>query len=261
MHKKYFFFDIDQTLGVGITKVVPPDTQYCLDELQRCGHFVALATGRLQYDAAQFASAHGIGSLVADGGNSLTVDGRLLQMEGLPLEPVKALLRDLEQRRQPWAVVIDNTYDRYTPYADYPRDDPHNYMNTLVGPVDIESLQNVYKVTYAREKAGKSPAPTHGLPHLPFIDDTYLVEPVDKGKGIEKMMALLHANPHDVVVFGDGLNDLAMFRKPFFSIAMGNARPILKKRADYITKDVDKGGILYACRHFGWLPEDPAAPF
>ena len=33
MHKKYFFFDIDQTLGVGITKVVPPDTQYCLDEL------------------------------------------------------------------------------------------------------------------------------------------------------------------------------------------------------------------------------------
>ena len=45
MHKKYFFFDIDQTLGVGITKVVPPDTQYCLDELQRCGHFVALATG------------------------------------------------------------------------------------------------------------------------------------------------------------------------------------------------------------------------
>lgn len=56
MHKKYFFFDIDQTLGVGITKVVPPDTQYCLDELQRCGHFVALATGRLQYDAAQFAS-------------------------------------------------------------------------------------------------------------------------------------------------------------------------------------------------------------
>lgn len=74
------------------------------------------------------------------------------------------------------------------------------------------------------------------------------------------MMALLHANPHDAVVFGDGLNDLAMFRKPFF-IAMGNARPILKKRADYITKDVDKGGILYACRHFGWLPEDPAAPF
>ena len=84
---------------------------------------------------------------------------------------------------------------------------------------------------------------------------------VYKGKGIEKMMALLHANPHDAVVFGDGLNDLAMFRKPFFSIAMGNARPILKKRADYITKDVDKGGILYACRHFGWLPEDPAAPF
>lgn len=261
MHKKYFFFDIDQTLGVGITKVVPPDTQYCLDELQRCGHFVALATGRLQYDAAQFASAHGIGSLVADGGNSLTVDGRLLQMEGLPLEPVKALLRDLEQRRQPWAVVIDNTYDRYTPYADYPRMIRTNYMNTLVGPVDIESLQNVYKVTYAREKAGKSPAPTHGLPHLPFIDDTYLVEPVDKGKGIEKMMALLHANPHDAVVFGDGLNDLAMFRKPFFSIAMGNARPILKSELIISPKTLTKGASSMPAAILAGCPEDPAAPF
>lgn len=58
-----------------------------------------------------------------------------------------------------------------------------------------------------------------------FIDDTYLVEPVDKGKGIEKMMALLHANPHDAVVFGDGLNDLAMFRKPFFFHSYGECSP------------------------------------
>lgn len=74
------------------------------------------------------------------------------------------------------------------------------------------------------------------------------------------MMALLHANPHDAVVLVMASMILPCSVSSF-SIAMGNARPILKKRADYITKDVDKGGILYACRHFGWLPEDPAAPF
>ena len=73
MDKKYFFFDIDQTLGLGITQVVPPDAQACLDALQAAGHFVALATGRIQCDAAAFAQKHGIRSLVADGGNSLTV--------------------------------------------------------------------------------------------------------------------------------------------------------------------------------------------
>ena len=255
MRKKYFFFDIDQTLGVGISKTVPPDTQYCLDALQRAGQFVALATGRLQCDAAAFAREHGIHSLVADGGASLTVDGRILMMEGLPLAPVKRLLHDLSGRHQPWAVVIDNSFDRYTPYDDYPREDPRNYMVTKVGPVDIDGLTKVYKVTYAREKKGLEPASRQGLPHLPYIDDTYLVEPVDKGRGIEKMMALLGADPGDAVVFGDGLNDITMFRKPFFAIAMGNARPIIKERADYITDDVDKGGVLNACRHFGWLPD------
>ena len=44
-----------------------------------------------------------------------------------------------------------------------------------------------------------------------------------------------------------------MFIPPFFRIAMGNARPQLKERADYITDDNDKGGILHACQKFGWL--------
>ena len=69
MDKKYFFFDIDRTLGLGITGQVPADTQYCVDELQQQGHFVALATGRLQCDAAAFAEKHGIHSMVADGRN------------------------------------------------------------------------------------------------------------------------------------------------------------------------------------------------
>lgn len=41
-------------------------------------------------------------------------------MTGLPLENCKALLRDLTDRHYPWAVVTDNTINRYTPYADFP---------------------------------------------------------------------------------------------------------------------------------------------
>ena len=253
MERKYFFFDIDQTLGLGITGQVPEDTQYCVDELQRQGHFVALATGRLQCDAAAFAEKHGIHSMVADGGNSLTVDGKILEMEGLPLAPAKALLRELTERNQPWSVVLDNTLDRYTPYADYPREDPGNYMNTKVQPVDIGSLDHVYKIMYVREKEGTEPADRRQLPPLPFLDNTWLVEPVDKGAGIEKLMDMMGADPKDAGVFGDGLNDITMFRKPFFGVAMGNARPVIKERADYITDDNDKGGILKACRKFGWI--------
>ena len=152
-------------------------------------------------------------------------------------------------------MVLDNTLDRYTPYADYPREDPGNYMNTKVQPVDIGSLDQVYKIMYVREQPGTEPADRRQLPHLPFIDNTWLVEPVDKGAGIEKLMGLMGADPKDAVVFGDGLNDITMFRKPFFGVAMGNARPVIKERADYITDDNDKGGILNACRKFGWIKE------
>lgn len=110
MTKKYFFFDIDGTLGLGISSIIPADTLYCLRRLVQEGHFIAIASGRLQHDTQTFADRYGIPAVVADGGNSLSLDGKVLEMTGLPLENCKALLRDLTARHYPWAVVTDNTH-------------------------------------------------------------------------------------------------------------------------------------------------------
>ena len=61
------------------------------------------------------------------------------------------------------------------------------------------------------------------------------------------------ADIKDVVVFGDGENDLVMFKKEWTSIAMGNGVEDLKKKADFVTKDSTDDGIEYSCRHFGWI--------
>ena len=58
---------------------------------------------------------------------------------------------------------------------------------------------------------------------------------------------------NQAVVFGDGYNDLSMFRPEWLNIAMGNARAELKEKADYITTDCDKDGIYNACKHFKWI--------
>uniref|UniRef100_UPI003079263B HAD hydrolase family protein n=1 Tax=Catenibacterium sp. TaxID=2049022 RepID=UPI003079263B len=63
----------------------------------------------------------------------------------------------------------------------------------------------------------------------------------------------LVADIKDVVVFGDGENDLVMFKKEWTSIAMGNGVEDLKKKADFVTKDSTDDGVEYACRHFGWI--------
>ena len=45
MTKKYFFFDIDGTLGLGISSIIPADSLYCLRRLMKAGHFVSIASG------------------------------------------------------------------------------------------------------------------------------------------------------------------------------------------------------------------------
>jgi len=55
VNRKYFFFDIDNTLAVWPDGTIPESAQYSLQYLQDTGHHVALATGRLQADAMRFA--------------------------------------------------------------------------------------------------------------------------------------------------------------------------------------------------------------
>lgn len=161
MTKKYFFFDIDGTLGLGISSIIPADSLYCLRRLMQAGHFVSIASGRLQHDAQTFADRYGIPAVVADGGNSLSLQGDVFEMTGLPLENCKALLYELDRRGFPWAVVTDNTINRYTPYETFPHADPRNYMKTVVKPVDIDELTTVYKIscTPGRRKKTMNPVP------------------------------------------------------------------------------------------------------
>ena len=79
------------------------------------------------------------------------------------------------------------------------------------------------------------------------------MEPVDKKRGILRIMDHLKAPLSHVVVFGDGMNELTMFDPRGTSIAMGNARDELKAKATYVTADADDDGIRKACERFGWI--------
>ena len=50
--------------------------------------------------------------------------------------------------------------------------------------------------------------------------------------------------------FGDGANDLEMFQEVDIAIAMGNAIPLLKEKANYVSADNDKGGIIQGLKQY-----------
>ena len=119
MRKRYCFFDFDGTLRSRTFDRIPDSARRALDLLRANGHFVALATGRLQMNAMKLVRDCGIDSMVADGGNSLTIDGKLQWMYGMPLEPSKRLLHWLDDNGWPSAVMTENDLVRYTPRADF----------------------------------------------------------------------------------------------------------------------------------------------
>lgn len=254
MHRKYFFFDIDGTLSIGQTMVMPESAVRCIERLRENGHFTALATGRLQASAAQFAAQHGFSNFVADGGYSLTLGGEIVEMKSLPAADCIALIRRLEAAGIPWAVTPVNericvtSDERYLAFA------PPEYFPTDCDPAfDYRALQELYKVNIVCPVEREREIDFGSLPTVRYNRDVLLIEPTEKQKGIRRMLDRLGVPDEDVVVFGDGMNDLCMFGQGWFSVAMGNARDALKVKADYITDPVDQDGLWNACRHFGWI--------
>ena len=257
--KKYFFFDIDGTLTKPLTAEIPPSTVKALHGLAEQGHFIALATGRLQADAWQVAQGLGISSVVSDGGMGITIKSRLIRHGSLPLEPCRQMLEHIDSRKHPWAAVPDNKMIRISRDSHYQNTVEDRYYKTIVDPsFCTDHVPVLYKIFIACMPEEEKEIRLFGLPHVRFGRDTMLIEPTDKAAGIREIMRYFGADDKQIVVFGDGMNDLSMFIPGWTSIAMGNARSVLKEKASYITDTVGRDGIWKACLHFGWIRENPS---
>ena len=54
----------------------------------------------------------------------------------------------------------------------------------------------------------------------------------------------------NVMAFGDGGNDASMLESAGIGVAMLNGSDSCKECADYVTLDVDEGGVMHALKHF-----------
>lgn len=252
--KKYFFFDIDGTLTTPLTADYPDSTREAIRCLQKAGHFVSLATGRIQADAWQVACDLGITAAVSDGGNAVTIDGTILYDEGLPREDCLAMLSAIDSEKYPWALATRNEKYRITTTNTYLTKVEDRYYETEVNPAfDFHTASIIHKIFIACTRKEEKEIPLGRLPHVWFRADTMLIEPIHKERGIKELQRRFAIPDEDIIVFGDGMNDRTMFRPEWFSIAMGNAKPQLKEKAKYITRRADEDGIYEACRRFGWI--------
>lgn len=249
-----FFFDIDGTLTEPLTCSVPDSTREAIRLLQKQGNFVALATGRLQCDAIRIAHSLDIHDAVSDGGNGLTVEDEIIYHEGLDKEACMALERDIDGTRYPWAAATENAMIRYTRNGRYLEKVTERYYKTIIDSnFHMKDAEHIYKIYIAVKPEERENIPLHGLTNVWFKPDVMLIEPTHKERGIIEMQKRYQIPDDEIVVFGDGMNDCSMFRQEWMSIAMGNAKEALKKKAKYVTERADRDGIYLALKKFGWI--------
>ena len=256
---KYIFFDIDNTLVSHKGRPhVPPQTRTAVNLLRKAGHIPAIATGRGAFLSMTTAKDFGITDLVCSGGAQVIVNGQEIYRAYFPDEHVDSFRKTAEIFPQLTA-AIDDKYlyasEAFRPFFDY--------FNAQAGYDCIRPMCELERaiICYIMLPP-KTLTPEHGLFFSPpegvrlelmhqFTEAR--CDNSSKWSGIERYIAHVGGKLDDVVVFGDGSNDVEMIARAKIGVAVGMSSRSAKNAADYVCGDIDEGGILEACEHLGLI--------
>ena len=252
---KYIFFDIDGTLvaSKGNEHYIPESTKETIKKLKENGHVVGVASGRSMTQLEDVVKDLELDYAISDGGNGVMYKGEILHVSPLDKEIVQVFSNELLEKKIPFAFMTtthknevhasrkmlnyqllfecENIGIIIDDYFDYTKEDAYKlFFSIKAGEEDLIETIDASKI-------------------MRYFPDWLAFEPEDKFKGVKEIVELDNGNLDDVIFFGDGHNDLEMFKQVKTSIAMGNAVDELKDIASFVTKNVDDNGIQYACEY------------
>ena len=73
---------------------------------------------------------------------------------------------------------------------------------------------------------------------------------IDKAFSLQKLLNSIGLTADEMICCGDGYNDVTMIEYAGLGVAMQNAQPLVREKADYITKSNDEDGVLYVIEKF-----------
>ncbi|MBR2889194.1 MAG: Cof-type HAD-IIB family hydrolase [Oscillospiraceae bacterium] len=256
---KAAFFDLDGTLFSHRTNTIAPSARQALEALRRRGILVFLATGRhrsILEGLPQLRDVHYDGAVTLNGSYCYSRDALIYHNPICPGD-IASLLDQLQQQPMPCGFIeADRAYINY--HNDRVQQ-VHDAIHTPllpIGNLDRGYTHPIYQVLLYLTETERDFIPP--MPHCRFtrwntggID----VIPSSGGKdiGIQKVLAHYGLSREETIAFGDGDNDIDMFRAVHIAVAMGNSNDRVKAAAHYVTADVDEDGIYTGLKHFGLI--------
>lgn len=251
------FFDIDGTLLSHRTGEVPQSAKRALKLLRDKGIRIFTATGRHFLEIQELP----VNDMAFDGhvtlNGQLCLDGKGRVLFDAPVEEraVKAVLPVFGRKEIPVMLVEENRI--YINYVNEYVEQAQKAISTPVPRIGVYAGEKVYQINFftdrgtAKELIGRMPDCKMTCWHETAFD----IIPKGGGKtaGIRKILEYYHILPEEAMAFGDGENDLEMLRFAGIGVAMGNAAGAVREAADFVTDDIDCGGVEKALGHFGLL--------
>ena len=256
---KAVFFDIDGTLLSHKTNTVPASAVRALELLREKGILTFIATGRHLPELKKLRPLDGLrfdGSVSLNGQYCCNDDGIIYHC---PIEQsdIATLLDYLKENPHPCILVEeDRMYINFhNALVEKVQAAIHSEMPTI-GDLDRGYTQPIYQaILYMSEEDQRKLPPMPGIRLTSWTRGGADVIPANGGKaaGIAKVLEHYGIDKSETMAFGDGHNDVDMFRAVGIPVAMGNACAAAKEAAHYITDQADEDGIYNALKHFGVL--------
>jgi Cof subfamily protein (haloacid dehalogenase superfamily) len=137
--------------------------------------------------------------------------------------------------REAWTVKFDAKVVKSYP------DELFEKIVKIVGVSD--DLDRVAAAEHkAREELGQSASAARSQPY--YLDVTH--PKANKGAVVDTLSRLLKVRPEEIATLGDMPNDVLMFEKSGFSVAMGNASDEVKSKASATTDSNEDEGFAKA---------------
>ncbi len=260
---KLLLADVDGTL-VTQDKVVTEQASEAAKALRVAGIGFAITSGRPPRGMAMLIEPLQIDTMIAgfNGGVYCDDDLKVLETRTLPEDVAREALQILlDGKLDPWLYTGEDWFIR-------DKDAPHvareawtvkfdakvvsSYTDEhlrsavkLVGVSDDHALVEQVEKT-AQQKLGARASAARSQPY--YLDITH--PEANKGAVVERLSQMLSVPAENIATVGDGANDVLMFRKSGFSIAMGNASDAVKEQASVVTELNEQEGFAHAVRRY-----------
>ena len=262
---KIIFFDIDDTLRNSKTGFVPSTIPTAFKQLRDKGILTGIATGR-----GIFGVVPEIKALKPD--FFVTLNGAYIEDKKGNVIYSNKIAKDKVEEYITWTKEVGIDYglvgsqaaklSRRTEMISQAIDPI--YPDLEVDP-DFYQKEDIYQMWTFEEQGDDLVLPDTLASTLRMVrwhEHSSDVVPISgsKAAGVAKVVDQLGLKPENVMVFGDGLNDLELFDYAGISVAMGVSHDKIKEKADYITKTLEEDGIFDALEGFGMVEKELQFP-